>query len=48
MFWRVASGSVSSPVEALLEGEDFTLAQLLAEDKLVQVHHSSNCASDET
>jgi hypothetical protein len=37
MFWRVASGSVSSPVEAILSKENFTLGQLLGEIELVQV-----------
>lgn len=37
MFWRVASGSVSSSVEAILSGDNFTLEQLLAEDELVKV-----------
>ena len=37
MFWRVASGSVSSSVEAILSRDSFTLEQLLAEDELVKV-----------
>lgn len=37
MFWRVASGSVASSIEAILSRDKFTLEQLLAEDELVQV-----------
>ena len=37
MFWRVASGSVSSSVEAILSRDSYTLEQLLAEDELVKV-----------
>lgn len=37
MFWRVASGSVASSVEAIISGGNFTLEQLLAEGDLVQV-----------
>ncbi len=37
MFWRVASGSVTSSVEAILSNDSFTLGQLLAETDLVQV-----------
>ena len=38
MFWRVASGSVSSSVEAILSRDSFTLEQLLADDELVKVY----------
>ena len=37
MFWRVASGSVSSSIEAILSRDGYTLEQLLAEDELVKV-----------
>jgi len=41
MFWRVASGSVSSSVEAILSAGNFTLEQLLAQGDLVQVSSSA-------
>lgn len=37
MFWRVAGFTQPSPVETLLDKENFTLEELLDEDDLIQV-----------
>ena len=37
MFWRMASFAQSSPIEGILDKDSFTLADLLAEDDIVQV-----------
>ncbi|KAG9145175.1 hypothetical protein Leryth_008964, partial [Lithospermum erythrorhizon] len=36
MFWRMSSFSASSPVETILEKENFTLEELLDEDETIQ------------
>ncbi|TKY67211.1 Serine/threonine-protein phosphatase 6 regulatory subunit 3 [Spatholobus suberectus] len=36
MFWKLASISSSSPVEAILDKENFTLEELLDEDEIIQ------------
>ncbi|GLT34134.1 hypothetical protein SLA2020_086710 [Shorea laevis] len=36
MFWRMAGLSASSPVEAILDKENFTLEELLDEDEIIQ------------
>ncbi len=45
MFWRVASISHTSAVEAILDKGlgSFTLEELLEEDDLIQVSRLSNC-----
>lgn len=35
MFWRLGFGH-ASPIETILDSEDFTLQQLLDEDDLIQ------------
>jgi len=42
MFWRVAEYSQPSPIEAILDKEDFTLEELLDEDDLIQEVKSLN------
>ncbi|XP_027351329.1 serine/threonine-protein phosphatase 6 regulatory subunit 3 isoform X1 [Abrus precatorius] len=36
MFWRMAGLSTASPVETILDREDFTLEELLDEDEIIQ------------
>ncbi|KAL3643740.1 hypothetical protein CASFOL_014555 [Castilleja foliolosa] len=36
MFWRMAGLSTASPVEAILDKENFTLVELLDEDEIIQ------------
>ncbi|KAL1560505.1 serine/threonine-protein phosphatase 6 regulatory subunit 1-like [Salvia divinorum] len=36
MFWRMAGLSTSSPVETILDKDDFTLEELLDEDEIIQ------------
>ncbi|XP_019453965.1 PREDICTED: serine/threonine-protein phosphatase 6 regulatory subunit 3-like isoform X2 [Lupinus angustifolius] len=36
MFWKLASISASSPVEAILDNENFSLEELLDEDEIIQ------------
>ncbi|OIW08560.1 hypothetical protein TanjilG_03236 [Lupinus angustifolius] len=36
MFWKLASLSASSPVEAILDNENFTLEELLDEEEIIQ------------
>jgi hypothetical protein len=49
MFWRVASISHTSAVEAILDKGlgSFTLEELLEEDDLIQVSHISNCSAED-
>ena len=37
MFWRVASFAQSSPIDAILDKQSFTLEELLEEDEIIQV-----------
>ena len=37
MFWRVNSVNKNSPIEALLDRDNFTLEELLEEDDVIQV-----------
>ena len=37
MFWRVASFTQSSPIDAILDKQSFTLEELLEEDEIIQV-----------
>ena len=37
MFWRVAGFTQPSPIETILDKENFTLEELLDEDDLIQV-----------
>ena len=37
MFWRVPSYSQASPLEGILDKQQFTLEELLDEDDLIQV-----------
>ena len=39
MFWRVAGFTQPSPIETILDKENFTLEELLDEDDLIQVPH---------
>ncbi|KAJ0017480.1 hypothetical protein Pint_11156 [Pistacia integerrima] len=36
MFWRMAGLSTASPVETILDKENFTLEELLDEDDIIQ------------
>ena len=42
MFWRVASYSQASPLEGILDKQEFTLEELLDEEDLIQVLHIWN------
>lgn len=37
MFWRVAGYAQASPIEGILDKENFTLDELLDEDGIIQV-----------
>ena len=39
MFWRVPSYSQASPLEGILDKQEFTLEELLDEEDLIQVLH---------
>ena len=39
MFWRVPSYSQASPLEGILDKQEFTLEELLDEEDLIQVVH---------
>ncbi|KAF8049034.1 hypothetical protein N665_1780s0010 [Sinapis alba] len=36
MFWKLASLSASSPVDSILDKEDYTLEELLDEEEIIQ------------
>ncbi|KAI8568447.1 hypothetical protein RHMOL_Rhmol02G0200200 [Rhododendron molle] len=36
MFWRMAGLSTASPVETIMDKENFTLEELLDEDEIIQ------------
>eukprot|EP00891_Asterochloris_glomerata_P000136 jgi/Astpho2/136/e_gw1.00004.6.1_t len=42
MFWRVASFAQSSPIDAILDKQSFTLEELLEEDEIIQEVKSLN------
>ena len=46
MFWRVAGFTQPSPIETILDKENFTLEELLDEDDLIQVASAQPSACD--
>ena len=46
MFWRVAGYAQASPIEGILDKENFTLDELLDEDGIIQVHAGLQLAAE--